>query len=166
MSEQQKEYLAKIKKYFEETGTDVIMVTAGMRITMKPGSAYEDIKKEKLPDEFQLKSDNLTIPFPKSIKEQYKITHKVDFDRLLRGVSIVLTGFLGPIEEDTLKNHHKRLFMRYLAWDPIDAEDDLATGLEFFGDFIGVSHKEINEFDYLNVAQILNDYYTICVNPM
>jgi len=166
MSEAQKEYLAKIKKYFDEAGVDVFMLMSGMKLVFEAGSAYEDLKKEKLPKKFPTQNNKFQLEIPKNFRKEYKISHKVDFDRLIRGISILLTGFTGPIQDDTIKNHHRRLFERYLAWSAYDAELDMENALKFFGDFYGVNHDKLKPEDYAYVAQILNEYYKICLNPM
>jgi len=149
------------KSYLKKAGTDVIMISMGMKMVMSPGSAYEDIQKEKLPETFFNENLGKNISFSKDFIKQYKITHRVDLDRLLRACSILVTNFNGPEKEDYPKNHHKRLFSHYMITDGALAEMEVMAAIKAFGEILKIKVKKIDIADFRVAAQILGDYYKL-----
>ncbi|MBN1683700.1 hypothetical protein JW865_09135 [Candidatus Bathyarchaeota archaeon] len=145
--------------YLRKAGTDVVLVTSGIRMVMQPGSAYDDIKKEKLPESFFIDDIGMAVSFSKAFKKYYKVSHRIDLDRLMRACSILLTQFEGPETDDNPKKLHERLFFALAAYQPYEAEQALMDAVKTFGDILKVHHKKISEIDYLNAVRIINQIY-------
>jgi hypothetical protein len=157
-----KENFAKGRKYLEKVGTDVIAIAMGMKMVMKPGSAYEDVKKERLPAKFIVPPLNNEMSFSKNFVKEFKVTHEVDLERLLRGCSILITGFEGPEKDDNMKNHHRRLGGHFVFYpSPIEAAEDMTAAMKLFGEIAGVNKKKIDENEYAIAADIVNSVYKI-----
>ncbi|MFW9923237.1 MAG: hypothetical protein ACFFDW_08135 [Candidatus Thorarchaeota archaeon] len=150
------------KEYLKKVGTDVFIIFNGNKFVFQPGSAYEDINKEKLPEKFFIASLNKEISLSREFVKQYKVTHRVDFDRLIRGCSILLTNFTGPESNDNIKNHLQRLFTHFMLRSGVLCEEDIKSALSIFGDLIKIPKKnKITIQDFQEVAQVLGDYYKL-----
>ncbi len=160
------EKLAKSIKYFEETGTDAFLIKDGMKFVFEPGSAYADLKKEKLPEKYSIPFFSYEASFSKEFIKQFRITHRVDLDRLLRALSILLTGFNGPAIEDYPKNHHKRFFTHFMLKDRFTAEEEILQGLVTFGNIYGADLSKFGMADWVDASRIVNKYYSLCVDPV
>lgn len=153
------DFFVKGINYIKKAGTNVVLNTGGIKMVMQPGSAYDDIKKEKLPESFFIDDIGIAVSFSKNFIKEYKVTHKVDLDRLMRACSILLTQFEGPETEDTPKKLHEKLFFALSAYQNYEAEQALIAALKTFGDILQVKHKKISEIDYLNAIRIINQIY-------
>jgi len=159
------EKLAKSIKYFEEIGFDVVLISGGTTIAMGPGTSYDDLKKEKLPEKYSIPFFSYEASFSKEFIKQFKITHRVDLDRLLRALSILLTGFNGPVSEDYPKNHHKRFFTHFMLTDRFTAEEEILQGLITFGKIYGADLSKLGMGDWVDASRIVNQFYSLCVDP-
>ena len=144
---------------------DVILVFEGDTMVMSPGSAYDDLKKEKLPEKFSIPFYSYEASFSKNFIEQFKVTHRIDLDRLLRALSILLTGFVGPITEDYPKNHHKRFFRYFMLKDRFTAEEEILQALITFGKIYGADLSNLRMGDWVDASRIVNKFYSLCVDP-
>ncbi|MEA2069682.1 MAG: hypothetical protein U9O98_00150 [Asgard group archaeon] len=150
------------KKYLKKAGTNVFVIADGIKMVFEPGSAYKDINKEKLPEKFFIEFLNKEVALPKEFARLYQVTHQVDFERLLRGCSILLTNFTGPQSADTLKNHHERLFKHFMVTGGMIAKDNMVQALKEFGKLCNIPKRNtINDDDYRLIAQVLGDKYKL-----
>ncbi|MBD3189573.1 MAG: hypothetical protein GF308_02965 [Candidatus Heimdallarchaeota archaeon] len=153
---------SKGKEYLKKAGTDVFVIKDGMKMVFQPGSAYKDIKKERLPTKFFLKGLNKEARFPKEFIKHYKVSHHIDMERLIRACSILLTNFTGPETDDYMKNHLDRLFSHFMVKSGILCEEDIRSALIAFGEVLKIPKKhKISQEDYLEAAQILGDYFKL-----
>jgi len=160
------EKLAKSIKYFEVTGMDVVLMSGDIAIAMSPGSAYDDLTKEKLPEKYSIPFFSYEASFSKNFIEQFRMTHRVDLDRLLRALSILLTGFNGPITDDYPKKHHMRFFSHFMLKDRFTAEEEILQGLMTFGRIYGVDMNKLGLADWVDASRIVNKFYALCVDPV
>ena len=149
------------KKYLKKAGTNLVLTNQGMKVVMEPGSAYEDVVKEKLPEKFFIEGLNKEISLSKDFIKEYQLTHRVDLDRLMRGCSILITKFNGPESDDHPKIHHKRLFEHFMITQGILAEGETSAAIMEFGKVRKLKLKKIKNEDYIVAAQILGDFYKI-----
>jgi len=150
------------KAYLKKAGTDVMQIAGGFKLVFSPGSAYEDINKEKLPEKFFIAELNKEYSFSESFKKHFKVTHKVDIERLLRACSILITEFTGPETEDYMRNHHKRLNMHIIMKSGNTCVDEFRAALVTFGEVLNIKGRpKITLDDYLDAARILGDYFKL-----
>ena len=153
---------SKGEKYLKKAGTDVIAIAGGIKMVFSPGSAYEDIKKERLPKEYFIEGLGKKFSFSDSFIKQFKVTHQVDMERLLRACSILITNFTGPETEDYMKNHLQRLFTNFMTKPGIICEDETKAALMTFSEIIKIKNKpKITMDEYSDAAKILGDYYKL-----
>ncbi|HUT80465.1 MAG TPA: hypothetical protein VMZ29_04605 [Candidatus Bathyarchaeia archaeon] len=133
----------------------------GMKMVFQPGSAYENLEKEKLPEIFFNDELNRPIGFSKKFVKFYKMTHRIDMDRLLRGISILLTGFTGPDTNDNPKNHHKLLFAHFMLKSGFAADKEIEEAIKAFGEISRVPIKKISDFEFNCAARIINHFYKL-----
>ncbi|NHJ03285.1 MAG: hypothetical protein EAX90_00515 [Candidatus Heimdallarchaeota archaeon] len=153
---------SKGKAYLKKAGTNVFAIAGGIKMVFSPGSAYKDIKKEKLPERFFIESLKKEFSFSKSFIKQYQVTHHVDMERLLRACSILITHFTGPETEDYMKNHSQRLFTNFMIKPGIICEDEVRAALISFGEVLKIKNKpKISLGEYLDAAKIIGDYFKL-----
>lgn len=150
------------KAYLKKAGTNVIQIAGGIKLVFSPGSAYEDISKEKLPETFYVKELEEEFIFSDWFKKQYQMTHQVDMERLLRACSILITEFSGPETEDNMRNHHKRLAMHFMMKSGENCEKEVHAALVTFGEVLNIKEgPEVTIDDYIDAAIILGFYFKL-----
>ena len=150
------------KKYLKKAGTNVFVILEGTKMVFQPGAAYQDIKKEKLPNKFFVEGLKKEFSFSKEFIKQFKVTQQTDMNRLLRACSILITNFTGPEKDDNMKNHSQRLFNSLMLKPGILCEGAVCDALISFGEVLKISKKaKITREDYMNAAKILGDYFKL-----
>ena len=91
--------------YLQKTSLDLYMPNPLGGMTFKQGSFFESVEKETLPRPTAIGPGRLSIVF----MERFGISTEVDLNRLVRAVSIILTNFTGPRDQDSPRNHQNRL---------------------------------------------------------
>ncbi len=91
--------------YLQETGLDLYIPNPIGGMVFKPGSYFEDVEKENVPKPAKIGQGRLSIVF----MDRFNISTTVDLSRMVRAVSIILTSFTGPREQDSPRNHQARL---------------------------------------------------------
>ena len=149
------------KAYLKKAGTDVIQIAGGIKMVFSPGSAYQDINKERLPEKFYIESLKKEYRFSKNFIKFFKITHQVDMERLLRACSILITNFTGPETDDFMKNHSGRLFNNFMLTPGNLCEVEVSDALVAFGEILKIKKNKISPEEYLDAAKIIGDYFKL-----
>ncbi len=150
------------KEYLKKAGTNTFVILEGTKLVFQPGSAISDAKKEKLPRKFFNEGLSKEFSFSKEFIKQYKITHQIDMERLLRACSIILTSFTGPETDDYSKNHLDRLFKHLMVKESILCESAISEALVSFGEVLKIPKKaKITNEDYQDAAKIIGDYFKL-----
>lgn len=148
--------------YLKKAGTDVIAIVGGIKMVFSPGSAYDDIKKEKLPEKFLIEGLKKEYRFSDGFKKHFKVTHHVDMERLLRACSILLTNFEGPESDDNMKNHHQRLFFHFSMDTATLSIGNMGKALATFGEILKIKKKpKLISKDYEDAARIIGHYFKL-----
>ncbi|MFW9919607.1 MAG: hypothetical protein ACFFED_08410 [Candidatus Thorarchaeota archaeon] len=104
MSTYEKTYAEGIA-YLQRMSLDLYMPTPFGGMTFKPGSFFEDTEKEKVPKPAKIGQGLLSSRF----MDRFNISTEVDLNRMVRAVSIILTNFSGPRDQDSPRIHQNRL---------------------------------------------------------
>ncbi|HUU78092.1 MAG TPA: hypothetical protein VMX55_07065 [candidate division Zixibacteria bacterium] len=147
-------------EYLEKTGLDLIVWTSFGKATLQPGSAFENIEKEKLPTPYSIKLNNGVIyTLNENLQKRYQITTEVDLQRILRICSILVTNFQGPEEEDSPKNHREGI--RQWIKDQSSGIDrigfHMVMALHTLDEILGYKkHFDFSEnFSFVNILRVL-----------
>jgi len=91
--------------YLQKTSLDLYMPNPLGGFVFKPGSYFEDADKENVPKPAKIGLGRLSVGF----MDRFNISTSVDLSRIVRAVSIILTNFTGPRDQDSPRNHQNRL---------------------------------------------------------
>lgn len=150
------------KAYLKKAGTDVFAIVGGVKMVFSPGSAYEDINKEKLPEKYTIDGLKKEYSFSKAFKKHFKVTHHVDMERLLRASSILITNFEGPESEDNMKKHLERLFFHFSVQTGTICVQNVSDALMAFGEILKIKKRpEITLQEYDDAARIIGHYFKL-----
>lgn len=138
--------------YLKKNGLDLIVkqdFIIKSVITYQEHSYFGETK-EDLPKPYKLAGNVISIDF----MNHYDFITKVDLARFLRVVSIILTNFTGPKEEDHFNAHIWRLQDLCKAPSP-ENESLVMEALLAYDEVLG-SKKNLLKEDYIAFARILN----------
>ncbi|NHK32906.1 MAG: hypothetical protein FK730_16280 [Asgard group archaeon] len=122
--------------------------------TFKEHSYFGETKKD-LPKPSKFGNHVLSA----KIMDHYDFITKVDLARFLRVVSIILTNFTGPKEDDHFDNHIRRLQDLFKKQTP-ENETLVMEALLAYDEVLGTK-KNLPKEDYINFARILNNQWQI-----
>ncbi|HUT82213.1 MAG TPA: hypothetical protein VMZ29_13510 [Candidatus Bathyarchaeia archaeon] len=149
------------REYLEKNGTGVYIIS-GDKQSNSLGSAYLNLVKEKLPEQFYLECLSRNVSFSKEFIKHYKVNVRLDLDRLMRACSILITNFTGPTTEDDPRNHFERIFKHFMFQSATKCENDVVGALIELGKIVKIPKKhKITQNDYLIAARIIGEFYKL-----
>lgn len=143
--------------YLEKSGLDLVVkedFIIKSAFTYKEHSYFGETKKN-LPKPCKFGNHILSA----KIMDHYDFITKVDLARFLRIVSIILTNFTGPKDDDHFDNHILRLQNLFKKQTP-ENETLVMEALLAYDEVLGTK-KNLPKEDYLAFARILNNQWRI-----
>jgi hypothetical protein len=129
---------------------------------LKPG--FEP--KDTLPRPYTMKSlDGRVIEISTAFLDRFELITEMDFRRMIRNSSILLTNFTGPIEQDNFKIHSQRL-ADWLDKNALDTPGGFKGLLEFtislmILDNLLPSKRKLSNQDFYYASLILGALYRL-----
>jgi hypothetical protein len=143
--------------YLKKSGLDLVVeqdFVIKSIFTFKEHTYFGETK-ENLPKPYKVSNNVLSTKF----MEHYDFITKVDLARFLRVVSVILTKFTGPKENDHFDNHIYRLQDLFKKQSP-ENEALVMEALQAYNEVLG-SKKSFPKEDYISFARILDHLWNI-----